>query len=360
MKIDAYSHFAPLAFLDWLEQHSGGTAHIFRQLFSRIPTLYDERARLQFKDEFAIKTSVLVPLPWIEATESVYNDPALAAAAARLCNDEIAALVARHGERFRGVALLPSVTCDGMLAEATRALDTLRACGLVIFVGPTAKPVDHKDYEPIFALAAARRAPIWLHPCRPPSYPDYVGEPRSQHLIWQTLGWLFDTSAAMVRMVFGGVFVRHPGLRVIAHHHGALVPLFYKRMQTQYEFFEQNTGAEFGPGLSQPYIHHFRKFYCDTATFGFEPLLLQLAVMFFGVERVLFGTDTPMDARGGAVMAGEAERSILAMQLPPADKARIFHDNVRRLLADGPHPLAAADLADEEGHSTGAPPDAGA
>jgi aminocarboxymuconate-semialdehyde decarboxylase len=35
----------------------------------------------------------------------------------------------------------------------------------------------------------------------------------------------------MVRLVFSGVFARYPGLKMIIHHYGALVPLFAQRMR---------------------------------------------------------------------------------------------------------------------------------
>lgn len=342
MRVDAYCHFASLSLLDFLE-HESGQAHVFRRLFQNTPTLHDPEQRLRLMDEHAIETSLIVPLPWIENVPGVSDDARLTAQAARIANDEIAALASRHPGRFRGIALLPCVDEAGLLAEAERALSQLDVAGFALFVGPTVPPIDDPRFEGLFAMAARVGAPIWLHPCRPHTYPDYVGEPGSQHLIWQTLGWLFDTSAAMVRMVFGGAFERHPELRVVVHHHGALVPLFAKRMQTSYDYFEQNTGAQFGAAIPRPYIDSFRKFYCDTATFGFEPLLLEMAVEFFGIDHVLFGTDTPMDAASGAIMAGESIRSIEALELSPEDRHRVFRGNAERLLERRSEPNPARD-----------------
>ena len=119
--------------------------------------------------------------------------------------------------------------------------------------------------------------PLWLHPSRPPLYPDYTDETDSKFQIWQTLSWLQDSSAAMVRIVFAGVFERYPNLKLIIHHHGALVPLFAQRMQYGWDYFEQNTGVRQSRSISQPYIEHFRKHvYCDTATQGREPKLLEI------------------------------------------------------------------------------------
>ena len=81
-----------------------------------------------------------------------------------------------------------------------------------------------------------------------------------------------DSSVAMVRIVFSGVYDRYPGLKLIVHHHGALVPSFAQRMQYGW-VFEQSTGVKQQMAISRPNIDHFRKVYCDTATQGREPAL---------------------------------------------------------------------------------------
>ena len=79
--------------------------------------LIDIQARLDLLDQNGIDINVLVPVPWIEAFHKVYADPTLAAQAARLMNDELATIVASHPTRFRGVAILPVVDPDAMVAE---------------------------------------------------------------------------------------------------------------------------------------------------------------------------------------------------------------------------------------------------
>ena len=51
---------------------------------------------------------------------------------------------------------------------------------------------------------AAPALPIWMHPARPASFPDYQGETRSKYDIWWALGWPYETTAAMARLVFAG------------------------------------------------------------------------------------------------------------------------------------------------------------
>lgn len=332
-KIDAYTHFCPLAFIEFLESSLGRQPHVFRQLFSTTPTLTNPDLRLQLMDKYGIDMHVLVPLPWIEATPTIHADPKLAQQAAKLCNDELYKIVSAHPDRFVGVAILPTTNPEIMMAEFERAINELGFVGAVIFVGPTVTRGDDQSYEPLYQRAAELGVPLWLHPCRPGNYPDYIDETKSEYLLWQTLGWLMDTSNVMVRLVFNGIFQRYPQLKLITHHHGALIPLFAKRMQESYDYFECNSNFKMNTNISQPYINHFKNFYCDTATLGFEPLLLEMAYKFFGVEHLLFGSDTPMDTKAGGIFTPETDRSIASLLISEADREKIYSGNFLQLIS---------------------------
>lgn len=330
--VDSYSHFSVFRIIDYLEKKSGGKPHVFRRLFANTPTLIDPERRLSLMDELGVHRSVLVPLPWLETTPAVHADPAHAAQAARLFNDELSAIVARWPDRFTGVALLPTTNRDVMLAEFERAVSELQFAGGMFVVGPTVKPPDHPDYWALYQRAEQMDAALWVHPSRPPIYPDYVGEALSRYQVWQGLSWLLDSSTAMVRLVFAGLFDKHPQVKIIIHHHGALVPLFAQRMQYGWDYFEQNTGRRQPTVISRPYIEHFKNFYVDTATQGNEPLLLQIAVDFFSADRVLFGSDCPMDATAGRAFTTDAVKSVQGLHLGEEEKKAIFSGNAQKIL----------------------------
>ena len=331
-KIDFYSHFSTMRVIDYLEAVGGPKPHVFRSLFANTPTLIDPEQRLRLMDDLGISRSVLVPLPWLETAPAVHADPQKCLHAARLLNDEMAQVVARRKDRFSAVAILPTTTPEIMVAELTRTVKDLQMAGGMFVTGPTVKRPDHPDYEFLYTEASRLDVPLWIHPSRSPLYPDYIDEKDSKFQIWQTLSWLQDSSAAMVRIVFAGVFERHPKLKLIIHHHGALVPLFAQRMQYGWDYFEQNTGIKQPTSISKPYIEHFKQFYCDTATQGNEPKLLEMTTAFFGPDRVLFGSDAPMDASAGQSFAGDAIASVEGMAIPEMDKIKIFHGNALKLL----------------------------
>lgn len=334
-RIDSYCHISVMRVIEFLEKASNTYPHMFRSLFANTPTLINVDKRLALMDECGIGLSVLVPLPWLETTPSVYANPSQCAEAARLFNDELAVIVNKRPDRFLGVALLPTTNPEVMLAELERATRSLKLVGGFFVVGPSVKPPDHPHYEHLYRKAVEMDVPLWIHPSRPPEYPDYVGEKISEYQVWQTLSWLLDSSTAMVRLVFGGIYDRYPGLKLIIHHHGGLVPLFAKRMQYGWDYFEQNTGKKQPTTISRPYIEHFKKFYCDTATQGHEPLLLKMTYNFFGPDQMLFGSDGPMDATGGRAFTMDARASVEDLELTKLDRQKIFSRNILRLLKRG-------------------------
>jgi predicted TIM-barrel fold metal-dependent hydrolase len=328
-RIDAHTHFSSLKVLDALEQ-ADGKPFVLSRTYRTKPALVDAKARLEILDRNEVDIHVLVPIPWLEAFPRVVHDRALAPQFARMMNDEIAAVVAAHPRRFRGVALLASVDPDAMVAELTRCVKELGFVGAYLPVGPTARRMDHPDFEPLYRAVVDLDVMLWLHPSRPP-LADYTDEKTSLYQVWQQMGWPYDTTAAMYRIVFSGVFERHPSLRIITHHHGGFVPYYQGGMRGSWAASEEE-GRELSDRVSRPYIDHFKKFYCDTACKDFVPKVLELALDFFGPERMLFGSDTPFGAGDGQSFTGGALRSIKAMQIAPDVRRTILSANAQRIL----------------------------
>ena len=327
-RIDAYSHVSSLKFLDALEKAEGKAPAISAAIRLK-PSITDFKTRIALLDRNEVDIHILVPVPWLEAFPRVVNDRTTAPQLARLMNDELAAFVANDPKRFRGVAVLSSVDPDAMVAELHRAVKELGFLGAFVPVGPTAKRVDHPDFEPLYQSIVDLDATLWLHPSRPP-LPDYPDEPRAKYGEWIAIGWPYDTTTAMYRIVLSGVFDRYPDIRIVAHHHGGIAPYYAARIQT--------SGADDVGGISdgrppaRPNIAHFRKFYCDTACNEFAPKVLELALDFFGAERVLFGSDAPFGADNGQRFTTEVLRSIDAMQISTDVRKMILSESAKRVL----------------------------
>jgi len=177
--------------------------------------------------------------------------------------------------------------------------------------------------------------PIWMHPARPASRADYAGEPKSKYEIWQVLGWPFETSVAMARMVFSGFFDRLPKLRIITHHCGGMIPYFAGRAETLWAQLGSRSAegdeAEVLKRLKKPPIEYFKMFYGDTVLGG-AAAPLACGIAFFGVERIVFASDCPFDPEGGPMFIREGIRSIEELGLPEGDKRKIYFGNAKGLL----------------------------
>ena len=159
--------------------------------------------------------------------EDIVSGP-IATHLARVANDSMAQLCAKHPDRFPGfAAALNMLDMDGAVAEGQRAIKQLGARGLQIYTNVAGRPLDDPAYLPIFALAAEHDLPIWLHPARTASdMPDYTSEKVSRYEMWWCFGWPYETSVAMARLVFCGMFDRFPKLKIITHHCGGMIPYY--------------------------------------------------------------------------------------------------------------------------------------
>ena len=330
-KIDSFCHFAFLDFFDMAEKYMGRT-HPERALLSNNPSIHDPEYRLRVMDETGIDISVLTPLPELAPTPEVYENAKASAEISRFTNESMAELVSKYPTRFRGGARIPTTNQDVMVEEIDYAIGELGLVGMMIPAGPTVKSWDDEFWEPLWTKAEELDVPIWMHPSRPGGMPDYPFENGpSQYQFFQAYSWVYDDTLAMHRIVFGGVFERHPNVKIITHHHGAMIPYFAGRVDTGVAFFEKNMGFKYPTPIEAPFKDHYKKFYIDTATQSYNPQALALAIDYFGADHTLFGSDCPMDAENGRVMINGAIDSIADIGLDKAAEDKVYFENAQKM-----------------------------
>jgi aminocarboxymuconate-semialdehyde decarboxylase len=252
----------------------------------------------------------------------------------RIGSDSMAELCQRYPERFCGfIGTAPLGNPEAAVTESRRAIEELGASGMQIFTNISGKPLDLPEFEPFFEYMASSGKPVWMHPARGENFPDYLTEKRSEYEIWWTLGWPYETSAAMARMVFSGLFDKFPGLKVITHHAGGMIPFFEGRVGPGWDQMGARTTdrdlAAVRKALKRPHLEYFRDFYADTASFG-SKRAIEHAVEFFGEDHVLFASDAPFDPEAGPMYIRETIKIIDT--LPDDLKRKIFQDNAVALL----------------------------
>ncbi len=376
-RIDSYSHFAPIDYMDKLDQlNAPAPANASqRAIFAHNRSMTTVQDRINMMDECGIDLSILVPSPFLEAYALVYLNPVKALQAAQFINDEMAGIANANPTRFKWVALLPTnlspdppgatTNYDIMISEFERAVGK-GAVGACFAVSPTLKPPDHEDYagnsstgkKGLLGTAVELGVPLWMHPARGATYldypPDFYTTPSpnvpklSKYYLFMLLGWILDTSVAMATIAFKGVFETYPSLKIICHHKGAITALFQNRLTYGYLIDQANQAASDGdlaakalimgsmpPATLQPYVEQFKNFYVDTAFSGnesFETEILQIAYEFFGADHVLFGTDAPLSPNSGRDGTLNARYSVEDLRVPNKAIENIFSNNILSII----------------------------
>ena len=333
MKIDIYNHVLPRAYLDLVKQHSKEPGMVKRM--SNLRMLWDIEYRVaMLREKFRDVQQVLtLGLPSPELLGDAAHSPEFA----RVANDGMAEMCRQWPKEFPAfVASLPMNNPKAALDEMDRAINQLGARGIQIVTSVAGRPLDEPDFFPIFErIANHHDRPVWMHPARPGSRADYPGEPKSKYEIWQVLGWPFETSVAMARMVFSGLLEKLPKLRIITHHCGGMIPYFAGRAETLWAQLGSRSAegdeAEVLKRLSKPPMEYFKMFYGDTVLGG-AAAPLACGIAFFGIDKIVFASDCPFDPEGGPMFIREGIRSIEELGLPESDKRKIYFGNAQRLL----------------------------
>jgi len=331
VKIDIFNHFYPKRFYDQYV-NLGASFKDMGKRVQAISHIADIDQRLRAMDEWPDLRQVLtLPQPPVETLAGPDKTPAMA----RMANDGFAELVQKHPDRFIAFgACVPMNNPDATLKEMDRAITQLGAKGIQLYTNINGKALDAPEFQPVFGEMARRNLPIWLHPTRGADFSDYATEDKSQYEIWWTFGWPYETSAAMARLVFSGLFDRHPGIKIITHHGGAMIPFFEGRVGYGWDQLGKRTSdVDYGAllrSMKKRPVEYFRGFLADTAMFG-ALAGTRCSLDFFGVDQVLFASDMPFEPTPGLYVR-ETIRVIESLDLTPDQKDRIYRRNAERIL----------------------------
>ena len=244
-------------------------------------------------------------------------------ARAREANDQLAAAVRAHPDRFAGFATLPTADPDAAADELERATGQLGFLGALVnsTLGANGAFLDDARFEPLLDRFERLDVPLYLHPAPPPKILReelYSGLPPmvAARLATGAWGWHAEAGLHVLRMVVTGVFDRHPGLRLIIGHCGEMVPFMLARIDAMLRV----------DGLAlKPSEYFTRNIWVTTSgLFSIPPVMCTIGVL--GIDRVLFSVDYPF----GSNAAGRALLDVLPVS--PDDKAKVAGGNAERVL----------------------------
>ncbi len=235
-------------------------------------------ARLRLMDRAGVDLQVLSPAPQLPYGA----DANLAAAAARYVNDEYAAVVAAHPDRFRAFAATPMPDIEVAIAEIRRALDELGMVGVTMNTSVLDRAITDPDFEPIFAELDGRGTVLYLHPAGNGACSPLVTENR---ITWM-VGAPFEDTIAAMQLITSGHLQRYPGVKIICSHLGGALPMITRRADDHISWE--------APDTPEPPSQAVHRLWFDTVSHGHAPAL-RCAIDSFGADRILLGTDFPYE-----------------------------------------------------------------
>jgi len=240
-----------------------------------------------------------------------------------LSNEDNYFLCKAYPKRFVNVCMLSFLDVKGAGKELERCINELDCRGITISSNQNGKGLDSREYDPIYAVLEKNALPILIHPTHWESYP-LVDNDKG----WKAMGafgWPFDTTQAVWRMIFGGVFDRFPALQVVSHHLGAMYPFFARRFQLSARRISKGI-------IKRDFMDYWKNnLWGDTAVSGTKAALM-CGYEFFGAERMMFGTDYPFGPESGEDFIREGLTNVKHMKIPASEKKIILGHNAKKLL----------------------------
>ena len=326
MLIDIYTHIFPGNFFDQMSKAAPRLENIGKRMQAVVP-VHNLNERFRQMDRYGdYKQLISLPNPPLEDI----MDPETGTFLAGVANDAMAGECAQNPDRFVGFAAALCMTdMDKAMEELHRSIKDLGAKGVQIFTNVNGQPLDQPVYLQLFDAMAEYDLPIWMHPARGAEMSDYRGEDRGRYEMWWCFGWPYETSVAMTRLVYSGLFDRHPELKIITHHMGGMIPFFDGRVGPGMDVLGARTTDEdlsnILPALKKPHAEYFKNFYADTAMFG-ATLGIECGMKFFGIGHTVFSTDFPF------APTAETIDAINNLELERQDLEALCSGNAERLL----------------------------
>jgi len=324
LKIDLHTHYYPPVYFDRVREipsefsfgqsPSGQTIITYRgaRFFGVTPAMTDVAKRLEDMDRVGIDVEVVS----LSTPNVFFADAQRQPEIARMVNDAYAELVAQHPTRFKAFASIPMDSPDEALAELHRAIDELRMNGVILLSNIGGKALTSPQYREFFAEANRMRLCILLHPMLPAN-----AEPFREYVLGPIVGFMFDTTLAVARMCYDGMFREFPDIRWIIGHLGGAIPYLMERLDNGWrDFPECRAKIDELPSV------YLKRLYYDTV--NFNPHMLMMVRNMIGADHMMMGSDYPH-------LLGSIDRavsSICELDIPETEKAHIYSDDALSIL----------------------------
>jgi aminocarboxymuconate-semialdehyde decarboxylase len=321
--VDVHTHMLNEGFLKLLKKHGGGyklrkvvggQTGVFKDgapFMTLMPGMFDYDLRIKAMDEAGVDVAIVT----LTSPNVYWGSPKVSLAVARLVNDDMAARQKQYPGRIRFMCSLPWQHAKLAVAELKRACDELGAVGVMVLANIDGASLTHKNFSSIWKEIDRRGLPVLVHPSAPPGTAELD---LMRYNLIASVGFMFDTSLAVARMIFDGFFDRCPNLKIIAAHGGGALPYIAGRLDICFDNMPACRER-----ISEKPSNYLRRVYYDSVVFQKESLELVLKVG--GTENVLYGSDYPHNI-------GDMKGCLARVDaLPPAQRDAVRGGNAMRI-----------------------------
>lgn len=277
-----------------------------------LPHLTDLSVRLAAMDAMGVDMQVISPSPnqyhyWADA--ELGND-----IATRL-NTYVAECCEHHPDRLVGLGTVALQHPELAVRQLDHAIDELGLKGIEISSMVGTRELSDPGFDPFWKRADERGAVIFLHPLGCP-----MGARLAPSYLSNSVGQAVEHAVAISHLIFGGVFDRHEGLKVVAAHGGGYLPTYVGRADHAWDERPDACTCKHRPS------EYLKRMWFDSLVY--QPQILEALVRQVGASQVVVGTDYPFDMGHydihGLLMAAEG----IALD----DKRAILGGNLEKLL----------------------------
>ena len=289
--VDVHTHMLNDAYLAALKRHGGGytlgkvvggQTGVLKDgapFMTLMPGMFDYELRLRAMDQAGVDIAIVT----LTSPNVFWGSAAQSLEAARLMNSDMAAQQQRFPERIRFMCSLPWQHPKLALEELKRACDELGAVGVMQLASVDGVSLTDKRFAPVWKEIDRRGLPVLIHPSAPPGtkYLDVM-----KYNLIASVGFMFDTSLSVSRMIFDGFLERYPSLKIIAAHGGGALPYLAGRLDICFDNMPACRER-----ISKRPSSYLKRIYYDSVVFQQESL--ELAIKVGGADKVLYGSDYP-------------------------------------------------------------------
>lgn len=266
------------------------------------------------------KNGIDIELLGVSSPNVYFKDKELSLSLAQMTNDELADICRKYPDRFGCLASLPLVNMQYAVDELNRAVNKLKMDGVVLGTNIDGRGLESPEFLSIFEEIQKKKVPIFLHPMHPRGS-EYMQDYQTLSIV----GFVFETTLTVTKMVLSGLFERFPDLKMVLPHLGGTIPFLQARIDLGFQTYEA-ARVSIGKTGKLP-SDYFKKLYWDTTTS--YPSSLLCTHQLVGADHILFGTDYPYTRGFRMPLSIEViEKSDLSGE----EKEKIFSRNAMKLM----------------------------